>query len=315
MNDSSSILENARILIIGAGVNGSVCAVELFKAGIDVRVLARGKRFEELRDEGIVIEDPFKHTRRLTRVPVIDRLDADDVYDFMLVVVRKNQAAGLLPVLAENRSANIVFMGNNLTGPQEFVEVLGKERVMMGGVFAAGKRDGSLIRAMIIKSVAVPFGEIDGKITPRLERLAAIFRHAGFKVGLSTHIVDSQLAHGVGVALIASLAMKHGGDIKALARAKDDLKLFVHARREGHRLLRALGHLVPRSESFMGNVPGFLQIAGLQALLNSKMGEVGLAWHLYQAPDEIQQLIREMQELLDQSNLPVPAIRKVLGAT
>jgi pyruvate/2-oxoglutarate dehydrogenase complex dihydrolipoamide dehydrogenase (E3) component len=42
-----------RMLVIGAGVNGSVVAVELHRAGYDVTVLARGKRFEELVVRGI----------------------------------------------------------------------------------------------------------------------------------------------------------------------------------------------------------------------------------------------------------------------
>ena len=40
--------KNARILVIGAGVNGSICAVGLYRAGFDVTVLARAKRYEEL---------------------------------------------------------------------------------------------------------------------------------------------------------------------------------------------------------------------------------------------------------------------------
>jgi 2-dehydropantoate 2-reductase len=307
-------MENARILVIGAGVNGSVCAAGLYNAGIDVTVLARGKRYEELQDEGIVIEDPFKNKRGVTKVPVINRLDPNDLYDYVLVVVRKNQVADLLPVLAQNRSPNIVFMGNNLSGPDEFTRILGKDRVMIGAVYAAGKRDGSLIRAMVVKSVAAPFGEVDGTITPRLKRLAGIFRRAGFKVETSTDIVDFQTTHAVGVALIAKLALKHGCDTYALARSADDLRLFIAARREAHRVLRALGRrIIPWSEAFIGIIPGFLQVAGLRALLDSKLGEVGLGWHCSQAPDEMRQLALELQALVDQAGLPVPAIRKLLG--
>ena len=307
-------MENERILVIGAGVNGSVCAAGLYKVGIDVTVLARGKRFEELQDEGIVIEDPFKHTRSITRVPVINHLDPSDSYDYVLVVVRKNQVADLLPVLTQNRSPNIVFMGNNLSGPDEFTRILGRERVMMGSVYAAGKRDGSLIRAMVIRSIASPFGEIDGTITPRLKRLAVIFGRAGFRMKTSSNIVDFQATHAAGVALIGTLTVQHGCDTKALARSKDDLRLFNDARREAHQVLRALGHrIIPWSEAAIGIIPGFLQVAGLRALLNSKLGEVGLAWHCSQAPDEICQLASELLALVDQSGLPAPAIRKVLG--
>jgi 2-dehydropantoate 2-reductase len=307
-------MDNARILVIGAGVNGSVCAAGFYNAGIDVTVLTRGKRYEELRDEGIVIEDPFKHKRSVTKVPVINRLDPNDLYDYMLVVVRKNQVADLLTVLAQNRSPNIVFMGNNLSGPDEFTRILGKDRVMMGAVYAAGKRDGSLIRAITSKSIAAPFGEVDGTITPRLKRLAGIFRQAGFKVETSTDIVDSQTTHAVGVALIGKLTIKHGCNASALARSGDDLRLFIDGRREAHHVLRALGRrIIPWSEAAIGVIPGFLQVAGLRTLLNSKLGEVGLAWHCSQAPDEIRQLGMELQALVDQAGIPVPAIRKVLG--
>ena len=308
--------ENPRLLVIGAGVNGSVVAAGLQRAGSNVTLLARGERCQALRSEGIVIEDPFKHTRQVTRVPLIECLSPDDAYDFVLVVVRKNQVADLLPVLAANPSPNIVFMGNNLAGPADMVQALGQARVLLGSVYAAGRREGDLIRAMVIKSVATPFGEVGGTITLRLARLAGILRQAGFKVRLSTQIVDIQMTHAAGVAVIGPLALKHGSDTYALARATDDLRLFVAARRETHAVLRALGHrVVPWSEAALARVPGFLQVAGLRTLLNSKLGEVGLGWHCSQAPDEICQLALELSALVEQAGLRVPAIREILDTT
>jgi 2-dehydropantoate 2-reductase len=306
--------DNPRLLVIGGGVNGSVVAAGLQQAGVNVTLLARGQRCQALRAEGIVIEDPFKHTRRVTRVPVSDCLAPDDCYDYVLVVVRKNQVASLLPALAANHSPNIVFMGNNLAGPAEMVQALGQQRVLLGAVYAAGRREGDLIRAMVIKAVAAPFGEVDGAITPRLKRLAGILRQAGFKAELSTQMVDFQMTHAAGVAVIAPLALKHGSDTYALARATDDLRLIVAAQRETHAVLRALGHrIVPWSEAALERAPDWLQVAGLRALLNSKLGEVGLGWHCSQAPDEMRQLARELATLVEQAGLRVPAIRKVLA--
>jgi 2-dehydropantoate 2-reductase len=248
-------------------------------------------------------------------VPAIDYLAADDVYDYVLVVVRKNQAAGALPILAQNRSPTIVFMGNNLSGPEEFIRSLGRDRVMMGAVYAAGKRDGNVIRAIVARSIAAPFGEIDGTITPRLKRLVEIFRRAGFRAEASTEIVDFQTTHAVGVALIGILTLRHGCDTHALAQAGDDLRLFIDARREAHQVLRALGRrIVPWSEAAIGIIPGFVQVVGFRALLRSRLGEVGLAWHCSQAPDEMRHLALELQALVDQAGIPVPAIRRVLAA-
>ena len=153
--------EHARILVIGAGVNGSVCATRLHHAGFDVTVLARGKRYEELRDAGIVIEDPMTKKRSVTWVPVINALDPQDAYEYILVIVRKNQVAALLPVLARNGSPTIVFMGNNLSGPDDYTAVLDKDRVMLGFVFGAGRREGDVIgawapRGLISRVLATP---------------------------------------------------------------------------------------------------------------------------------------------------------------
>ena len=90
---------------------------------------------------------------------------------------------------------------------------------------------------------------------------------------------------------------------------------FVNARREAHQVLRALGHkIVPRSEEIsIRYTPRFLQVAAMGWLLKSKMGEVGLAYHVSQAPDEVQQLAGELRLLVDRSGLPAPAIRQILG--
>jgi 2-dehydropantoate 2-reductase len=307
--------DNARILVIGAGVNGSAVVTRLYNGGLDAKVLARGKRYEEIRDEGIIIENPFDHKRSLTKVPVINCLDPEDIYDFILVIVRKNQVSDLLPVLAQNKSPNIVFMGNNLSGPDEFAKIIDKQRIMLGTVVAGGKRDGDIIRAIVSTPLASPFGEIDGTITPRLKRLIQTLRSAGIKAKASTNMIDLQMTHAVGVALIGKLTMKYNCDLHALARSKEDLKLFVDARREAHQVLRALGHkVVPRSEDAIRIIPNFLQIAGMRGLLNSKLGEVGLAYHISQAPDEMQQLANELSILVDQAGFPVPAIRQILGA-
>jgi len=311
-------IDNARMLVIGAGVNGSVCAASLHNAGIDVTVLARGKRYEELRDEGIIIEDPFKNNKRsVTNAPVINHLDPNDLYDYVLVVVRKNQVADLLPVLAQNRSPNIVFMTNNLSGPEELTRILGKDRVMMGFVFAGGKRDGDVIRAISGiggSRISSPFGEIDGRITPRLTRLIGILRQAGLSAKASTDISNYLATHAAFVAPFAALIIKHGCNTYALGRSTADLRLLVDALRETLPVLRATGFRIsPPGANIIRIIPRFVLVVAMRILLSTKFAEVGAGWHCSQAPDEMHHLAMELQALVDRAGLPVPALRKVLG--
>ncbi|MGA3328601.1 MAG: 2-dehydropantoate 2-reductase N-terminal domain-containing protein [Terriglobia bacterium] len=310
-------MDSARILVIGAGVNGSVCASGLHNAGIDVTVLARGKHYEEVRDEGIVIEDPLKNKRTVTKVPVMNRLDPNDLYDYVLVVVRKNQVADLLPVLAQNRSPNIVFMTNNLSGPEELTRILGKDRVMMGFVFGAGKREGSVIRAISGLGggwISSPFGELDGRKTPRLARLMGILNQAGLSAKASSDISNYLSTHAALVAPLGALILKHGCNTYALGRSTPDLRLAVDALRETLAVLRATGFkIIPPPAKIIRIIPRFVLVAILRILFSTKFAEVGAGWHCSQAPDEIRHLGMELQALVNQSGLPVPALRKVLG--
>ena len=51
-----------KLLFVGAGVLGSLYAARLGEAGHEISVLARGKRLQEIRSQGIVLEHTFSGT-------------------------------------------------------------------------------------------------------------------------------------------------------------------------------------------------------------------------------------------------------------
>jgi len=310
--------KNVRFLVIGAGVNGSICAVGLHQAGFEVVVLARGKRYEELLNEGIIIEDPFKKTRSVTRVPVIHELKPDDSYDYVLVIIRKNQLPELLPVLARNSSPNVVFMINNPSGPQMLVDALGRQRVLLGFVFGAGRREGNLIHGFSLKATrknATPFGELDGAITPRLIRLVEIFNQAGLGARLSSEMTDYLARHAAFVAPFAHLLILHHCDNYACARATADLALLVEALRETFLVLETLGVKTAhdRMTGLLRHAPKFMLVPALRILLATRYAEVGGAWHCMQAPDEMEILGIELMALVEKSGRPAPALHRLFS--
>ena len=313
--------KNKRFLVIGAGVNGSVCAASLQKAGVNVTVLARGQRYEELRDDGIIMENSLTHERSITKVPVISVLEANDIYDYILVIIRQDQMAGLLPILDRNRSSNIVFMANNLTGYEAYAAIA-RERIMLGFVFGGGKREGAVVYAISgvggvlgVLFGGIPFGEIDGTRTERLNRLVAIFRQAGLDAQVSTRTADYLATHIGMVTLMVGLGIKYDMDLQALARDKAGLGLLVDALREMFKVLQAFGYQVtpPKFQS-MQWVPRSLMIAGLGIFIGSDMIKLGMAdWSMSQARDEWFYFGKELERLVDKAGLSVPAIRKLLA--
>jgi 2-dehydropantoate 2-reductase len=306
-------MEQPRFLVIGAGVNGSACASILHRSGIGVTLMARGQRVDDLRREGVVIENPLNGKRTVAIVPVVDRLAPDDFYDYLFVIMRKNQALELLPVLARNRSPNIVFMGNTLTGPECYTDVLGKERVLLGSVYAGGRREGGIIRAIVPKGIPIPFGEPDGSVSPRLKRLVAALNRGISRAEISTRIMDRLITHASAIPPLGNLLIRHGCDARALAKSTPDLYLLVDAMREAHIVIQAAGYRIePAADRLMDSAPRFLMAAMFRILFSTKFGEVGAAYHASQAPDEMRHLSRELGVLVEKSGLAVPALRAVL---
>jgi len=150
----------------------------------------------------------------------------------------------LLPVLARNRSAAIVFMVNDLTGAESLCG--GRKGTDPVGVcIAGGKREGGVVYALsgvggLLGAIfsGTPFGEIDNTITARLKRLVGIFNQAGLDAKVSTRVADYLFTHAGFVTLMVGLAIKYKVDMQALARNKAYLGLLVDALRELFQVLR-----------------------------------------------------------------------------
>src|SRR6202171_2073084 len=137
------------ILVYGAGVIGSVYATRLQEAGYTVSLLARGKRAVSLRAQGVVLEKASTGQRTTTHVSVVEHLAPTDSYDVVIVTVRLDQLASVLPDLAANHQIPIVlFMLSNPEGMQR-LEMLEAHRVVLGFPSVGGARQGDVIRYTI----------------------------------------------------------------------------------------------------------------------------------------------------------------------
>ena len=103
-----------KILVFGAGVLGCNLARNLFRAGKEVTLLARGDWAEEIRRNGLRIKDTFSPRVSVSRIPVVTALTPDDRYDVIFVVLRYTQLDAILDTLRANPTENIVFVGNNV---------------------------------------------------------------------------------------------------------------------------------------------------------------------------------------------------------
>ena len=92
-----------KILVYGAGPLGSLFAARLHEAGHNVSLLARGQRLADLRKYGIVLVDTQTDQETVAHPQIAERLDPQDVYELVLVIMRKNRVLEILPILAANQ--------------------------------------------------------------------------------------------------------------------------------------------------------------------------------------------------------------------
>jgi 2-dehydropantoate 2-reductase len=308
-----------KTLVLGAGPLGSLYAQLLFEAGNNVTILARGERYDWVKSNGLVTFDEFTGTKATSMVPVVDSVDAHKTYDLVIVLIRKNKHSPVFETLASNDNLkNILFMGNNALGFEEYTQHLPVEKLLFGFPGAGGG-----IRDQVVHYVdrekpgkkrrAVTIGEIDGNTTERTRSIKSLFESSGIPVHL-TNDIDGWLKYHVAlVAPLGNALYKHTCDTGALAKDKETLRTMVRAAKEGGRVLKALGYTKGQPIQFylFNWLPESLNIKALRGLLKSKFAEVAFALHADAARDEFTELSAEFQSLIEMTSIETPNIDRL----
>lgn len=235
-----------KILIYGAGGIGSIFAGKLALAGNDVTVLARGKRFNELKNDGIVLVNPKTQKVEKENVNVIDTLLPNTQYDYIIVAIQRTQVDTILSVLAQNYSKNIVFVVNTANGYDKWAAAVGEDRIMHGFPSAGGERKGGKVYYFIGKGIervfqTTTFGEYNCKKTMRVETLIKLFNQAKIPSIFCNDMDSWQKTHVALVTNIANALYGFGCDNFKLGRLYKDVKQMIRGIQVVRQVLRKNG--------------------------------------------------------------------------
>ncbi|MGO4681263.1 ketopantoate reductase family protein [Microbacterium sp. 2MCAF23] len=303
-----------RILVIGAGVLGTVYATKLALAGHDVSVaeLSRQRR-EELTEHGLVIEALAGGRRESVRVPVLEKIEPDAEFDVAVAIVRKTHIDSILESLAPTRIRTLLFMVSNADGPQVFIDMVGA-RAVGGFPGAGGAKHGPVVRYSIPPAFMqrTMLSEVDGVPTNRVRSLARIFKSAGF-VPLVISDLDSWLkSHEGFVAATANATYVARGDGKALGRDASLLRLNVQAIREVYATMDALGiPVAPKWFRVWQRLPIPVIVAAFRRFVGSPAWELGTD-QMNGMRDEVEVITEELLRLADTANIPTPALDELV---
>lgn len=301
-----------KLLVYGAGVLGSLYTARLYQCGYDVTLLARGKRYDEIKAQGVILEGALSGERTVSRVPVCQTLEADDDYDLIIVLVRGDQVGELLPLLAANRhSKAVLFMVNNPSGYDEWTDAVGRERLLLGFAGAGGTRKNGVVSYHVVSPLLQPttLAELDGRKTERIKAVASIFRNAGFATAICSNMEAWQKTHVAWVSPVANAILAAGGDGKALSQRPDLLSLLVESIHESFAVLRQLDvPITPSKMKMITSVHKSLTRYVFKVWSKTQHFDTIATRHTLAAYGEMKLLSDELQAIARSAMLRTPAL-------
>lgn len=294
-----------RVLIIGAGVLGSNLAHSI-KKGNDVTILARNETYDNLKKNGLVIKNKLgKNT--VDYFNIIDKLEENDIYDVIFVVVRFSSLDTVVPILENNKSKNVVFIGNNITA-EKYMNIKDKN-VLFGFFMAAGKKGDDCINSVCLNKITI--GRVDGKDTSD-EFIKEIFKETKVKVIIENKMNDYLKSHACAVLPLVFACYKVNGNLKLLKRDKEYSLLIMDAIIEEYEVLRKLGYeILPKCEyEDCVNKKGLCAFI-YRFLFSNFLGKVCISDHAMSAKEEFILLESEFEKLKEKSKLETKVYDKL----
>ena len=293
-----------RILVFGAGVLGCNLARNLFRAGKDVTLLARGNWAEEIQKNGLRIKDKFSIRTSVSRIPVVTELKPEDRYDVIFVVLRYTQLHTVLETLRENQTKNIVFVGNNVRA-EALAADLPEKNVLFAFALSAGHRERDHVASIDLKKITI--GQLAS--APSNEALIGrIFEGTKYKVVYEPNMGDYLLCHAAFVIPAAFACYKTDGDLKKLKGNTAYLSRMIDANIEGYRAIRNAGHeILPKADTeFEGAAYRKTCLRFFKLMCATSLGKICASDHAMNAVDEMSALNRDLKRFFEEHGASYP---------
>ncbi len=250
-----------KVCVFGAGAIGGHLAVRLARGGAEVSVVARGPQLAAIRQDGLKV---------VTAAGELDarvRASADPAelgpQDAVLVTVKAPAlpavAAAIAPLLGPDTPVAFVMngipwcyfhaIGGALEGrrlpkidPGDALwRAVGPDRAIAGVVYAAS----AVIRPGVIElenpNSRVVLGEMDGRVSQRLQAIAAHINGGGMKAEVNGAIRDAIWNKLLNNLATGSLAVLTGATIKRLYQEEVCVTTARRIMQEGLAIARAVG--------------------------------------------------------------------------
>jgi 2-dehydropantoate 2-reductase len=247
-----------RVLVVGAGIIGSIYGWALAESGHEVVHLVRSGRAATLRD-GMKLDvfDRRKGHKRnfcgLYKLDAVETLSPTDTFELVIVPVKHYALRQTLKeIVPRLGAAEFLLLTQNWRGTEEIDAFLPRPRYIYGDAKAGGMFSGSTLVAAL---KAIDIGSPEGEPTALAKKAADLFASAGIQTGLHSNMlhylwVQYAMTAGPWAALV------HAGTFAAMLNERDATSAALKAGCECLQVVRRRGvdlSRYPETSPFLTN--------------------------------------------------------------
>ena len=194
-----------RVAMMGAGAVGAYYGGALAKSGAEVVLIARGEHGDAMRNSGLIVSS---HWGDYVVHPQVALTPQDaGVADFVLHCVKLYSNADTIPTMGPlvGDGTVILTVQNGITGGESLADVFGWDRVLEGATYIETSiaAPGRIVQSG--SAARIEFGERDGSVSTRVEKVRDALSVPGIQVEVSSDIRASLWSKMVAIGALGTV--------------------------------------------------------------------------------------------------------------
>jgi 2-dehydropantoate 2-reductase len=213
-----------KIAVMGSGGVGGYYGGMLAQAGHEVAFIARGAHLEALRARGLEVRSVHGDFT-LPSVDATDRPAEVGPVELIIVCVKtlatEGAAEAMRPMVGPETS--VVSFQNGIDAAERIGAVVGMEHMVGAATWLSSAIEAPGVIRQVSQFRRIVLGELDGRITPRVEGLAEALQGTGATVEISDYIMKVLWTKFVFISAISgvgSLTRLPIGDYRSVAETR-----------------------------------------------------------------------------------------------